>query len=64
VKIPGNFRGAERIEVLEVEVLEGDGAHVPLRVVTYYVHTSGTVLAWHDPLEERQMPHTTTGERP
>jgi hypothetical protein len=44
------FCGAKVIQVVEVEVNEGNGVDVPIRRVTYYLSLDGVVLARHDPM--------------
>ena len=50
LKDRSRFRSAKLIQVLDVEVLEGDGEKIPYRPVHYYLSERGIVLAKHDPL--------------
>lgn len=47
-----NFRGARKIEVLEIEVLEGQGIHgEPYRIETYYCRLDGEIIYKRNSLE-------------
>ncbi len=50
-----NFRSARVVEVVVVEVLEGQGTLDDVfRIITYYLDREGTVLAKRDPLLEEE----------
>jgi hypothetical protein len=49
-----NFRGAEIVKVMRIEVNEGDGTtEDPVRRVVYYVDVDGEIISHDDPDQRR-----------
>lgn len=63
-KLYSNFRGAQRVEVIRVEVNEGDGTkNDPITRVVYWMTKHGELIGFQGDRQKRNLRANTEGEK-